>query len=255
MAAEPLILAQPSAFAGGAADWIAAAAAVSLLGLLIAYRRRSAGHEARRYDPGLAWLCAGAYFCAALLLSRALGVLPSLLAAPLITQAQWRDPYWIAGTLFYAAVLWVAYMHVWPRGTFTDGRRRHPWLTTGYGLAWGLCHGQVFLCFWALAEWRGLGGFWVPALTFALLSGYNFAFHQFFWDVRVSPPHNYAAWNLRKVLCCHTPNLLLGLVWLALWGNFGLWLLLQTGCLLASAHHMRFPAWYDDYSAAAGETR
>lgn len=239
----------------GLADWIAGAAAVALPGLLAACRRRAAGRDARRYDPRLAWLCAGAYFCAVLPLSWALGVLPSLLDAPLVTAAQWRDPHWIAYTLFYAAVLWVAYMRVWPLGSFTDGRRRHPLLATGYGLAWGLCHGQAFLCFWALAERSGLGVFWVAGLTFLLLSGYNFAFHQFFWDVRVSPPHNYAAWNLRKVLYCHTPNLALGLVWLALWGNFGLWLLLQTACLLASAHHMRFPAWYDDYTAVAGETR
>ena len=238
----------------GLADWIAGAAAVALPGLLAACRRRAAGRDARRYDPRLAWLCAGAYFCAVLPLSWALGVLPGLLDAPLVTAAQWRDPHWIAYTLFYAAVLWVAYMRVWPLGSFTDGRRRHPLLATGYGLAWGLCHGQAFLCFWALAERSGLGVFWVAGLTFLLLSGYNFAFHQFFWDVRVSPPHNYAAWNLRKVLCCHAPNLALGLVWLALWGNFGLWLLLQTACLLASAHHMRFPAWYDDYTAVAGET-
>ena len=238
----------------GLADWIAGAAAVALPGLLAACRRRAAGRDARRYDPRLAWLCAGAYFCAVLPLSWALGVLPSLLDAPLVTAAQWRDPHWIAYTLFYAAVLWVAYMRIWPLGSFTDGRRRHPLLATGYGLGWGLCHGQAFLCFWALAERSGLGVFWVAGLTFLLLSGYNFAFHQFFWDVRVSPPHNYAAWNLRKVLCCHAPNLALGLVWLALWGNFGLWLLLQTACLLASAHHMRFPAWYDDYTAVAGET-
>ena len=60
---------------------------------------------------------------------------------------------------------------------------------------------------------------------------------------------------MKKVLYCHVPNLLIGLIWLALWGNFGLWVLLQTFCLLASAHAMRFPAWYDSYRGVAGATR
>ena len=140
-------------------------------------------------------------------------------------------------------------------GTFSDGRSRHLVLTTLYGTLWGLCHGQVFLSIWALAEMTGLNSYWVAGITYLVLSGYNFAFHQFFWDVHVSPPHNYEAWNLRKVQFCHAPNLLLGLTALAIWGNFGLWLLLQTFCLVVSAHAMRFPAWYDDYTAEAGATR
>ena len=246
-------LVQPYAlFTNHVADWIAGAALLVGLALFLGASPRL---QARQYEPRLAWRCAGLYFCAALMLSWSLGVLHSLLAMPLVRAEQWREPHWLAYTLAYVLVLWFAYMVLWPRGSFTDGRRKHPWLTTGYGLAWGLCHGQVFLCFWALAERTGLGGLGVAILTYLLLSGYSFVYHQFFWDVQVSPPHNYAAWNLKKVLYCHTPNLLLGLVWLAVWGNFGLWLLLQTGCLLASAHHMRFPAWYDDYTAIAGETR
>lgn len=253
---QAMQLIQPySLLIGSAADWIAGASALLLAILALGYWRRRAGRDPGRYDPRLAWLRAGLYFCAALLLSWSLGVLHGLLAAPLVAPEQWRNPYWAAYTLAYALFLWFAYMVLWPRGTFTDGRKRHPLIATGYGLAWGLCHGQVFLCFWALAERTGLGSFWVAALSWLLLSGYNFAYHQFFWDVHVSPPHNHAAWNAKKVLFCHAPNLLLGLAWLAIWGNFGLWLLFQTGCLLASAHHMRFPAWHDDYSAVAGETR
>ena len=253
---RPMSLVRPYfLFTNSPADWIAGGSAILLLGLALAYAAERPGRKRGRYDPQLAWLRAGVYFCVALLLSWCLGVMQSLLEEPLVRAEQWQDPFWIAYTLAYLSVLWIAYKILWPRGTFTDGRRRHPILATGYGLVWGLCHGQVFLCFWALAEWSGLANFWAAALTFLLLSGYNFVYHQFFWDVQVSPPHNYEAWNMKKVLYCHTPNLVLGLIWLAIWGNFGLWLLFQAGCLAVSAHAMRFPAWYDDYSAVAGETR
>jgi hypothetical protein len=251
-----MTLVQPyELLSGSTADWIAAAAAVSLLlslGLLIL---RRGNRRADTYYPDLAWLRACAYFSAALLLSWSLGVMQALLAAPLIRAEQLQDPWWIAITLLYVVVLWVGYAIVWPRGTFTDERRAHPLLTSLYGITWGLCHGQVFLCIWAVAELSGLNSYWVAAITYLLLSAYNFAFHQFFWDILVSPPHNYEAWNMKKVQYSHAPNLLLGLTWLALWGNFSLWLILQTLCLLACSHVMRFPAWYDDYRGSAGETR
>jgi hypothetical protein len=251
-------LVQPyTLLSGSTADYIAVGAAA--LFLLLAGAYWGGGHHARYgttvYRPLLAWQRAGMYFSAGLILSWSLGVLHSLLATPLVTAEELTSMPWLAYTLFYAVVLWVGYMMIWPRGTFSDGRLSHPIVTSLYGICWGLCHGQVFLCIWALAEMTGLNSYWVAAITYLALSAYNFAFHQFFWDVQVSPPHNYAAWNMKKVQFCHVPNLLLGLVWLALWGNFGLWLLFQTFCLLASSHHMRFPAWYDDYQGIAGETR
>ena len=217
---------------GGAADVIAVAAAVVLL-LLIAAHWRSTYHQHKLgtdpaiYHPLLAWQRAGLYFCGGLLLSWSLGVLHSLLETPLITPSQLTSIAWISYTLFYAVLLWVGYMIIWPKGTFTDARKAHPVVTSLYGLAWGLCHGQVFLCIWALVELSGLNSYWVAGLTYLLLSGYNFAFHQYFWDVQVSPPHNYLAWNMKKVQYCHVPNLLVGFIWLAIWGNFGLWLLFQ----------------------------
>jgi hypothetical protein len=251
-----MLLVQPyTLLTGSTADWIAGLSALSLLALALQYLRLAKGHDLTNYSPRLAWLRAGMYFSAAVIVSWSLGVLHSLLNSPLLRADELSNPWWLSYTAFYAVVLWVAYVLVWPKGTFTDGRSRHLILTTGYGVLWGLCHGQVFLCFWALAELTGLNSYWVAGITYALLSGYNFAFHQYFWDVQVSPPHNYEVWNLRKVLYCHAPNLLLGLVWLAIWGNFGLWLLLQTFCLLVSVHSMRFPVWYDDYTGVAGETR
>jgi len=240
---------------GTGADALAAIALLTLATSGITLLVRQRGRDAATYYPDLAWLRALVYFSAALILSWSLGVSQSLLGQPLFTDAQLQSPVWVGFTLFYLVVLWVGYGILWPRGTFSDERLAHPLLNTLYGLLWGLCHGQVFLCFWALAERTGLNSYWVAGITYLLLSGYNFCYHQFFWDRKVSPPHNYEAWNLKKVQLCHAPNLLLGLTWLALWGNFGLWLLLQTAALSLCVYCMRFPAWYDDYRAVAGETR
>ena len=240
---------------GSLADWIAADAISGLIILTIWYLLAARDHDLKLYSPKLAWLRAGIYFCAGLLLSWGLGVLHSLLSTPLVTAEQLASWLWIVYSLFYLAVLWVGYIILWPKGTYTDGRMAHPLVTTLYGLAWGICHGQVFLCLWAIAEFTGLNSYWVAAIAYLLLSGYNFVFHQFFWDVHVSPPHNYEAWNMKKVQFYHAPNLLVGFIWLAIWGNFGLWVLLQTFALTASAHYMRFPAPWDDYTGVAGETR
>ena len=239
---------------GGPADWIAGLALLILVIAGIAYLAQR-GREPGVYVPSLAWLRALLYFSAALLLSWSLGVLQSLLTQPLLTAEQLNDRWWQAVTLLYLVVLWVGYAILWPRGTFTDGRSAHPLVTTLYGLLWGLCHGQLFLGIWAIAELTGLASYWVAGITYVVLSGYNFAYHQFFWDIYVSPPHNIESWNLKKVQYCHAPNLLIGLAWLATWGNFGLWLLLQTAVLTICVHAMRFPAWYDDYRGQPGETR
>ncbi len=242
-------------FVGNAADWIAALALLSLIILGMSYLRAARGHDSQVYHPRLSWLRAGIYFSAGLILSWSLGVTQSLLSLPLVTEQQLTSWPWLAYTLCYAVVLWIGYMVIWPKGTFQDGRAAHPVTTTLFGLAWGLCHAQVFLCLWAIAELSGLNSYWVAAITYLLLSGYNFAFHQFFWDVQVSPPHNIEAWNMKKVQYCHSPNLLLGFVWLAIWGNFGLWVLFQTFALTVSAHNMRFPAPGDSYQGRAGEMR
>ncbi|MEP5763677.1 MAG: hypothetical protein ABJ308_03755 [Halieaceae bacterium] len=242
-------------FDGGGADWVAALAMACLLSASLAYLWRRRQRDAATYYPDLAWLRAIIYFSFGLLASWSLGVLQSLLSVPLISESQLQSPAWIGFTSIYLVVLWIGYVMLWPRGTFTDGRLPHPLSNLLYGLAWGLCHGQVFLCCWAVLEKTGLNSYWVAALTYLALSGYNFCYHQFFWDKKVSPPHNYEAWNLKKVQFCHAPNLLLGLAWLSLWGNFGLWLLLQTAALTLCVYAMRFPAWYDDYRGVAGATR
>ena len=57
----------------------------------------------------------------------------------------------------------------------------------------------------------------------------------------MAPPHNIESWNLRKVLVCHVPFLLLALTHLAVFDNGLLFVLWQAAAMTFAAWHMRFP--------------
>lgn len=196
-----------------------------------------------------------AYFVFCLAAAQFSGVLTQVLHAPLASAEQLANPFWWTLTSACWLVIAVGYGIIWPRGTFTDRRQRHTLLSLGYGAVWGACQGLWFLTLWSLVARSGLNVWWVAGLSYLLIGTYNGLWHRFFWDIYVSPPHNYSEWNTHKVLFCHTPNLLLCLTALALFGNSGMFVLLQATALAISAFVMRFPAPWDAYSAEAGRER
>lgn len=206
------------------------------------YRRR--GRATGRYYPDLAWLRGGIYFCCCFILSWATGVLPHLLDSPLIRPGQLSDPWWIAMTLICAGVIINSYFSLWPRGTVSHGRPRVVWTQLLFGIVWGVSEAQLMLSFWALSEIVGLRGLWAGLSTYLACSVFTGNWHRFYWDIHVAPDHNIREWNLKKVLWAHNPNLILTLVWLGLFGNAGLFVLLQATGLAASTWFMRFPPWW-----------
>lgn len=207
------------------------------------------------YEPRAAWRRALIYFALCWALAAATGALERAFGGPLMFADQRSDPVWWAATGLGALIIIVAYGVIWPRGTFTDGRIARPWLSTAFGAVWGLSQGLLFTVLWMAAEVTGLGVAWVALISYLLIGAYNALWHSRYWDIRVSPPHNYREWNLRKVLACHTPNLVFCMAYLAWSGSFGVFVLLQALALALSARAMRFPAWWDDYRARAGEER
>lgn len=202
---------------------------------------------ARVWHPARAWLLAGIYVALCLLVAQLSRTLDTL---------QWpastTSPWWPMALC--TLVIVIAYGFIWPRGTFTDGRRRHP-LTLIFGAAWGLAQGLWFLTLW---RWIGALGWPAPIqviASFVAIAGYAAAFQRLFWDQYVSPPHNLRAWNLRKVLCCHVPNLLCTLTYLALFDDGVLFVWWQMLALLLSAWAMRMPPPWDGYRGVAGEER
>jgi len=143
-------------------------------------------------------------------------------------------------TLGALAVVAVAYGVVWPIGTFTLDRPRDP-VSTGFGIAWGFFEGQVLLSGYLLVDRLGLDRGWTVLLAFLLLSAFQGAFHALWWDLRVAPEHNDPAWNLRKVLFCHVPNLAVSLTHYAVYGSAFWFVAFQVVALGLSARAMRFP--------------
>lgn len=201
----------------------------------------------RLWHPAVAWLIAAGYVALCLLVANLAGTLDSLSLPSLSVLAAWP-------TALCALVVVIAYGFIWPRGTFTDGRRRHP-LALLFGAGWGVAQGLWFLTLW---RWIAMTGWPGPLLVltgFLVIASYAALFQRLFWDQYVSPPHNLSDWNLRKVLLCHTPNLLCTLSHLALFDNGALFVLWQMLALVLSAWAMRMPTPWDGYRGVAGEER
>lgn len=176
------------------------------------------------------WRRAGVYFACCLVVSALTGVLADLgdLDAAVLPTAA------------CLLVVLVAYGLVWPRGTFVLDRPRDP-VSALFGLVWGFCQGQLLLSGYVLVERLDLSRGATVALAFALLAAFQGVWHAAYWDVRVAPPHNIPEWNLRKVLLCHVPNLVVSLTHYAVYGSAFWFVLFQTVALTLSSVAMRFP--------------
>ena len=107
---------------------------------------------AEGWTPGSAWLRAFQYFGLACALGYVCGTWTALFSQGLSLAPASGSLYWRVLTVCWLAQVLVAYTIIWPRGTFTAGRRAYPVAGTLYGLCWGVFHSQVFLSVWALAE-------------------------------------------------------------------------------------------------------
>ena len=211
-------------------------AAAGLAGCLVALRR-----SPRREADVSRWLRAGAYFCACLAVSAVTGVLDALLTRSPLGEGGLDDPVFVAALTGCVALELVAYGVIWPRGTFTLDRPRDLPAGGAFGAAWGLTEAQLLLAFWAVVEQTGWRPAYVGLVAFVLMSGFQGAWHALYWDLHVAPEHNDPAWNLRKVLLCHVPNLAATLTLLAVYRAPLLFVLLQTLALVLSSCAMRFP--------------
>lgn len=184
---------------------------------------------------------AGAYFAVCWAIAVAAGVTADVVEWPLIRPGNATDPGWLALTVLCIVVELVAYWRVWPIGTFTLDRELHRPSVIGFGVAWALAEAQLFLAFHAALR-EVLDGRWVRALAaFAVISTFQGLWHALYWDRAVAPEHNDPAWNLRKVLLCHVPNLAVTLAHFALYREPAVFVAFQAVALVGSTWHMRFP--------------
>jgi len=228
-----------------AENWAMLIVALVAVALWQQLRRDARRIPSGLYSPLLAWLRAGLYFCAGLLIGWAAGVQQSLLHSPVAGAGDLADPLWWLLTGAILAQIGFAYGWLWPRGTVTHGRAARPGLTLGFGALWGLAQGQIMLALYAGLE-NLLPGRWWPALAcYLLLSALTGIWHSRFWDLHISPDHNVREWNLPKVAFAHTPFLIITLAHYAVYRSAAVFIASQMLALALSATAMRFPSPQD----------
>ena len=188
------------------------------------------------HTAGLAWRRALVYLVACLAFGALAGVFTTR-----VTPAGAPLGFWL-WTAACVAVILVGYWVIWPLGTLTHGRPLVPSATV-FGVLWGIAEGVLFAGVWLLADR------WLPStvvavgVTFVLLSAYLGLWHQFYWDLKVSPEHNIEEWNARKVVLVHVPNLAITLPYLAVTDAVVVFVALQTLGLVGAARAMHFPGF------------
>lgn len=228
-----------------AADYFIFTIIAAMLVLAIRFSSLRSKFGLNKYNSILAWHRAGIAFCAAYIIGWSTGAFKTLLQTPFVTDEQLQNPVWIALTLTCFVIIIIGYGVIWPKGTLVyDRQRRLPSILI-FGLLWGTSQALMFLSIWALIEMTGLSTLWVALLSYAVIASYNGSWHNFYWDIHVSPEHNIEEWNVRKVLLAHTPNLLFTLTYLALFGSIWVFVCLQTLALLLSCYFMHFPGYAD----------
>ncbi len=194
------------------------------------------------YDSKKAWTIAAGWFVVCIATAVVSGALGVVLASPPATPGQRGDPTWLAATLTVTAYVLFAYGYYWPKGTESRGRPLRPAWTLLFGLLWGISQGLLMLSIFLWLGRAGLTGAVLGIVMFIVYSAFAGLWQSRFWDIHVSPPHNIEAWNLRKVLVCHVPFLVLALIHLTVWGNAAIFVGWQVVALLLSSWVMHFPA-------------
>ena len=206
---------------------------------LVGVRTAAASRGVR--TPRSAWGRAFGYFGVCWAAAWATGVTPTVFSDAPVSADQWSSASWWVWMAGSAAVIVIAYGLIWPRGTLTHGRPRQAAWSLGFGLAWGLAQGQLYLTFWSIAERIFGAGFLAGVGVWLAISAFTGIWQDQYWDRLVSPEHNIAAWNARKVVLCHVPNLVVTLTFLGVHQNGLIFVLLQTAALVLSCWFMRFP--------------
>jgi hypothetical protein len=196
------------------------------------------------YNPRHAWLRAVIYFVVCFVIAHFTGALVLVLNQPLASAENLRDIRWILFTLLCIAIEIWGYVYLWPRGTLTHGRQLYWSVVLTFGLVWGLSEGLLFLSVFALTSKFIASKIVVWLVSFTIISIFLGLWHQFYWDIYVTPEHNILEWNIKKVLYGHIPNIVITLTYLSMYGNAGIFVLCQTFALVASTYFMRFPPFW-----------
>ena len=217
---------------------------VGAAGIVIAlvFNTRYRDHPWDIYYPKLAWMRAGMYFSFCYVVSYLTGGMELILSSPIVTEEQWNNPNWRLYTAACLAFVVGAYSILWVYFTPVFERRRNVLISALFGFLWGSSSGQLFLSVWLLVNMLPLPVWAAGILAFLLLAAYQPNWHNIYWDHYIAPEHDTPMTQVIKATCCHIPNLLIMLPYLALYENYLFFVLAQVIACTSAAVGMRFPA-------------
>jgi len=223
---------------------------VILLGILflyyhINYRKPEIyQQEITEFIPMTAWLRAGMFFCFFYLVSWATGTMEAIVTSLIVADEQWVDRRWWIWTIGLTAFILFAYWGIWARYTIRFERKLDLFPQITFGLLWGTAFGQMLLSIWHIAEmlapsWQR----WQQGLlAYGLITIWQWLLMDLYWDIYISPEHDSPKSIKMKVPLTHVPNVTLSLIFFAIYGNYAVFIALQTLALIGCSINLRMPA-------------
>ena len=223
---------------------------VVFMGVLIVYfhgRFRIKGiHEREKIEfvPLAAWVRAGILFCLFYLASWATGALELILETPIASEIQLADNCWWLWVIGLTTFIIIAYWGIWARYTIRFDRKIDLLPQTLFGLLWGTALGQMLLSIWRIATMIGRSWqIWQQwLLAYVLIGIWQWLLMDMYWDIYISPEHDSPKSIKIMTLLTHIPNVTLSLIFLVVYENYIIFILLQTIALVGCSINMRMPA-------------
>jgi hypothetical protein len=194
------------------------------------------------WKPGAAWNRAMIYFSFCNIFTAASGTLEQIFSRPIFTSGQISDGFWTFYTIFYFAFVFVAYVIIWPSNTLNFDRKYFVISEVVFGIVWGFSTGGILLSFYHLWSLTEIQPWAIYIISFLCIALWQYFIQAYFWDIYVSPEHDTPKSILVKTFVCHMPNVLIGLGFLTLWGNYGIFIIIFIIALISSTISQRFPA-------------
>ena len=200
--------------------------------------------ETYEYVPVAAWLRAGILFCFFYLVSWATGTMEAILEFPIASRDQLSDAGWWIWVIGLTIFIIFAYWGVWSRYTIRFDRKMDLLPQALFGLLWGTGLGQMLLSIWRIAML--IGQTWEVwqkwLLAYVLIGIWQWLLMDMYWDIYISPEHDSPKSIKIKTLVTHIPNVTLCLIFLSDYGNYVIFIGLQTLALIGCSINMRMPA-------------
>jgi len=235
-------------------EWFPWAVSAVLILLVAHYSLKFRDIPADKYLPAAAWSRACIYFCCCYLFAWFSGALPAALSGPIATQEQLTNPIWRAWVFGLFVLVTIGYWVIWRRFTIHFERKLELLPQVFFGLIWGLAAGFLFLSFWHLVQTvaPSLPVWAIWLITYLLISVWQWLFQDYGWDVYISPEHD-CPWSIAvKVPATHIPNVTFCLIFFAIYGNYWIFVALQTWALIGASVAMRMPSpWSTDETPPA----